>query len=54
MKQTMRRVHPSFSESQLGYRLFSEFLEDAEERGYLKLDYDESRGNYQVRLAAGS
>jgi uncharacterized protein (TIGR00288 family) len=50
VKQALRRVNPSFSESYFGYRNFAELLEDAEEREILELDFDEDRGNYQVRL----
>jgi uncharacterized protein (TIGR00288 family) len=50
IKQTIRRVYPGFNEGQAGYRSFGELLEGAEERGLLHLDYDESRGNYKVRL----
>jgi uncharacterized LabA/DUF88 family protein len=51
IKQTMRRVHPGFSETQYGYRSFGELLQAAEGTGQIALDYDESRGNYKVRLA---
>ena len=50
VKQALRRVNPGFSESYYGYRNFAELLEDAEERQLLDLDFDEERGNYQVRL----
>jgi uncharacterized protein (TIGR00288 family) len=50
VKQTIRRVHPSFNETYYGYRSFAELLKDAESAGYLKLDYDENRGNYKVFL----
>ena len=50
IKQTIRRVYPSFNESYLGYRNFAELLEHAEDEGFLELDYDERRGNYQVHL----
>ena len=53
VKQTMRRVHPSFIETQFGYRVFSDLLEDAEEHGYLDLEFDEKRGNYKVGLHDG-
>jgi uncharacterized LabA/DUF88 family protein len=49
IKQTMRRVHPGFSEAQYGYRSFGELLQAAEGTGQIALDYDESRGNYKVR-----
>lgn len=50
VKQTIRRVHPGFNESYYGYRTFSELLKDAENQGLIALEYDESRGNYKVRL----
>ena len=50
IKQTIRRVYPSFNESYLGYRNFAELLDHAEEEGCVELDFDESRGNYRVRL----
>jgi uncharacterized protein (TIGR00288 family) len=49
VKQALRRVNPGFNESYVGYRNFAELLEDAEKRGLLELDLDETRGNYQVR-----
>jgi len=51
VKQTMRRVAPDFNEAKYGFKLFSELLEAAEDRGDLKLEYDEGRGNYKIRLA---
>ena len=51
VKQTMRRVAPDFNETKHGFKLFSELLEAAEDRGDLKLEYDEGRGNYKIRLA---
>ncbi len=50
LKQAIRRVYPGFSESYYGYRTFSELLEDAEAKGWIRLVHDESRGNYKVRL----
>jgi uncharacterized protein (TIGR00288 family) len=49
VKQTVRRVHPGFNESYLGFDSFADLLKYAEEQQYLSLDYDENRGNYQVR-----
>ena len=51
VKQTMRRVHPGFSEAGYGHRSFSDLLETAADQGLIALDYDESRGNYKVRIA---
>ena len=53
VKQTMRRVHPGFNESYYGYRTFSDLLEDVAERGLIRLEHDQERGNYKVRLATG-
>ena len=50
VKQTLRRVHPSFNESYYGYAAFADILKDAQSRGLIELDYDKSRGNYAVRL----
>jgi uncharacterized protein (TIGR00288 family) len=50
VKQTIRRVHPGFSETYYGYRTFSELLEEAAGQGLIALEYDENRGNYKVRL----
>lgn len=51
VKQTMRRVHPGFNESYYDFKNFSELLEAAGTKNLIKLDYDESRGNYIVRSA---
>jgi uncharacterized protein (TIGR00288 family) len=51
VKQTMRRVHPGFNEASWGYRSFSDLLEAAADQKLIALDYDDSRGNYKVRLA---
>lgn len=50
VKQALRRLHPGFSESYYGYRSFSELLKDVAASGLIELDYDESRGNYKIRL----
>jgi hypothetical protein len=49
VKQTIRRVYPGFNEDYYGYRSFNDLLEDAADQGLIDLDFDESRGNYQVR-----
>lgn len=51
VKQAIRRVHPGFNEQYYGYRTFADFLEDVESRGFIELEYDESRGNYKIELA---
>jgi len=49
LKQAVRRVYPSFNEDYYGYTCFSDVLEDLEDRGLVRLEFDEKRGNYQVR-----
>lgn len=49
VKQTIRRVHPGFSESYYGYGSFSDMLKDAQGRGLIELDYDKEKGNFKVR-----
>lgn len=51
LKQAIRRVYPGFSEGYYGYQSFSDLLKDIESRGLIKLEYDDSRGNYKVRRA---
>jgi uncharacterized protein (TIGR00288 family) len=51
LKQAIRRVFPGFNESYYGYSSFSDLLEDIKAKGLIKLEYDESRGNYKVSLA---
>ncbi|MGB5623889.1 MAG: NYN domain-containing protein [Gammaproteobacteria bacterium] len=53
VKQTIKRVHPGFSETYYGYGSFSELLQDGEAKGLIRLDYDKQRGNYLVSLASG-
>ncbi|MGC1273324.1 MAG: NYN domain-containing protein [Planctomycetaceae bacterium] len=53
LKQAIRRVYPSFNESYYGYDGFSDLLEDLEERSLIRLDWDETRGNYKVRRGKG-
>lgn len=49
LKQAVRRVHPGFNESYYGYTSFSQLLKDLAASGSIELDYDASRGNFQVR-----
>jgi uncharacterized protein (TIGR00288 family) len=49
LKQAIRRVHPGFSEGYYGYGSFSDLLEDLKTKGFIELEYDDSRGNYKVR-----
>ena len=49
VKQTIRRVFPSFNEEYYGHPSFAALLEDVERLGVIELDYDDQRGNYVVR-----
>ena len=51
VKQTLRRVHPGFTESYYDFRSFSDLLKAAETQKLLTLDYDNERGNYIVATA---
>jgi hypothetical protein len=51
LKHAIRRVYPGFNEGYYGYSSFSDLLEDLRGRGFIELDYDQSRGNYKVRGA---
>ena len=48
VKETMKRKKPSFSESSVGYRTFSELLDDAARHGLIRLRVDEKSGSYIV------
>jgi uncharacterized LabA/DUF88 family protein len=50
VKQTVRRVNPSFNEDYYGFASFNALLEEARDLDYIDLEYDEKRGNYKVRL----
>ena len=49
LKQAVRRVYPGFNEAYYGYTSFSQMLKDVAAKGLIELEYDASRGNYQVR-----
>ncbi|MCR9294253.1 MAG: NYN domain-containing protein [bacterium] len=49
LKQAVRRVYPGFNEAYYGYTSFSQLLKDLAAKGLVELEYDASRGNYQVR-----
>jgi len=49
LKQAVRRVDPGFNEGYYGYTSFSQLLQDIAAKGLIELEYDASRGNYQVR-----
>lgn len=48
VKDTMKRKDPSFDESNYGYRMFNQLLEDAEDQGLLMLYRDGRSGTYVV------
>ena len=53
VKQALKRRNPGFNESYYGFRLFTNLLEEAAERGAVVLERDENSANYRVRLPAG-
>ncbi len=48
LKETMRRMKPSFNENYHGYRSFSQLLEDAQREGLVTLATDPKSGTYVV------
>ncbi|MER3416149.1 MAG: hypothetical protein C4297_08080 [Gemmataceae bacterium] len=48
IKDTMKRIKPSFNETYHGYRTFSALLEDAEKQGLVELATDRRSGTYVV------
>jgi uncharacterized protein (TIGR00288 family) len=51
VKQALKRRKPGFNESYYGFRAFSDLLEDAQEKGLVKLEPDEKSGGYLIRPA---
>ena len=49
VKQTLKRRRPGFNEASYGFSSFNELLEEAQDRGYLKIEPDERSGGYVVR-----
>jgi uncharacterized protein (TIGR00288 family) len=49
IKQTLKRRHPGFNESFYGFPSYNELLEEAQTRGYLKLELDEKSGGYIIQ-----
>ncbi|MGH0031242.1 MAG: NYN domain-containing protein [Myxococcota bacterium] len=49
VKQTIRRVYPSFNETYYGAGSFADLLEQVAKEGRIDLEFDEARGNYVVR-----
>ncbi len=48
VKQTLKRKRPMFNESYHGYESFTQLLEDAQERGLLKLQKEPKSGGYVI------
>jgi len=48
IKDTMKRLKPSFNETYHGYKTFSALLEDAQKLGLLDLETDDRSGTYVV------
>src|SRR6185503_8123611 len=46
VKQALKRRNPGFNESYYGFRAFSDLLEEAEQKGLIKLEADEKSGGY--------
>jgi uncharacterized protein (TIGR00288 family) len=51
VKQAIKRRNPGFNESYFGYRAFSDLLEEAGDKGLIKLEPDEKSGGYIIRPA---
>ncbi len=51
VKQTIRRVYPSFNETYYGAGSFADLLEQVQKEGRVEIEFDEARGNYVVRSA---
>jgi len=49
IKQALKRRNPGFNESYYGFRAFSDLLEEASEKGLIKLEPDEKSGGYIIR-----
>jgi uncharacterized protein (TIGR00288 family) len=53
VKQTLKRRRPGFNERSYGVRSFGDLLEEAENRGLLKLELDARAGGYVVKGRGG-
>jgi uncharacterized protein (TIGR00288 family) len=51
IKQALKRRNPGFNETYYGFRAFSDLLEEAGEKGLIKLEPDEKSGGYIIRPA---
>lgn len=48
IKDTIKRKRPDFSETNFGYRNFTELLKEAESLGFIVMSFDDKSGNYRV------
>lgn len=53
VKQVLKRKKPNFNESWFGYRSFNDLLEDAKDRGLVKLKKDKTSGGYRLIRTTG-
>ena len=51
VKQAIKRRNPGFNETYYGFRAFSDLLEEAGEKGLIRLEPDEKSGGYILRPA---
>ena len=51
VKQALKRRNPGFNEAYYGFRAFSDLLEEAGEKGLIRLEPDEKSGGYLIRPA---
>ena len=49
VKQALKRRRPGFNESYHGFDSFSKLLEEAQDRGQVKLELDDRSGGYIIR-----
>ena len=52
VKQALKRQRPGFNETYYGFRSFNKLLEEAVQRGLLKLERDDKSGGYLVHTTA--
>ncbi|HEV7444101.1 MAG: hypothetical protein JWO04_190 [Gammaproteobacteria bacterium] len=52
VKQALKRQRPGFNETYYGFRSFNKLLEEAAQRGLLKLERDDKSGGYLVHTTA--
>src|ERR1700716_2340750 len=52
VKQALKRQRPGFNETYYGFRSFNKRLEEAAQRGLLKLERDDKSGGYLVHTTA--